>query len=309
MSLSQQPLVSQMESKCLSLRWAFDCLAWIPSKEQFTGALSRIPQEEWSEILSYMFKRDVKFTLIGRLMFRSAASIATGQVNKCIQLSRTKKGKPYIVMPIVKETFDLNVSHHGRYSVLACEASNKVGVDIMRVEYPRGRNVPEYFDLMRKQFSSNEWSFIGNPSSDHPYTCMSRFMRLWSLKEAYVKAEGFGITTDLRLIDFRCRTHSPETSDSVLVDTELYIEGRNMDKWVFHESKLPHDHHLAVAIEKMHPDTTIVPRPFDTIDLEFLINQLEPLIDSAHPGLEDAWKSFASKSESNEATPSVEVTQ
>ena len=285
-----------MEQKRLSFRWAFDCTSWVPSKEQLTSALARIQSEERTRVMSFAFKKDVKPALIGRLMLRTAACIATGQVNKCIHLGRTEKGKPYIQMPIVNETFDLNISHHGRYCVMACEASNKVGVDIMRVEFPRGRQLQDFFHLMRKQFSSNEWSFIGNPSTDHPYTCLSRFMRLWSLKEAYVKAEGFGITTDLKLIDFQCRTHSVQ-SDSVVVDTQLYVEGRYMDQWIFHESVLPYEHHVTVAIEKTDV-ITFVPRPFEQIDFEFLLNQLEPLCDLSDPDLEEAWKLFNSKTES-----------
>lgn len=286
--------MAQQDQQQMSFRWAFDSSSWIPTKEHFISCLARIQPEERSRVLSFAFKKDVKPSLVGRLMLRTASAIVTGQANKCISLNRTNKGKPFIDSPTVSGKFDLNVSHHGRYCVLACEASTKVGVDIVNVEFPRGRTLEEYFNLMRKQFSPNEWTFIENSSVD-PHTSLSRFMRLWSLKEAYVKAEGFGITTDLKLIDFRPK--SDVSSDSVTVDTQLYVNDLLMKGWVFHESMI-RGHYVSVAIEK--DDTVqIVPRPFVEVDIEFLLNQIEPLIETTFSSeLEDAWKLFNSKNES-----------
>lgn len=279
-----------------SFRWAFDCSEWKPTREQLASALARIQCEERSRALSFAFKKDVKPALIGRLMLRTAAAIISGQANKAIQLNRTEKGKPYVKTPSLGDQFDLNVSHHGRYCVMACEASSKLGVDIMQVEFPRGRTLSDFFHLMRKQFSSNEWSFIGNPAHDDPYTCLDRFMRLWSLKEAYVKAEGFGISTDLKLIDFRCSSES--VCDSVICDTKLFIQDRLMDEWIFHESRLPYDHHVTVAIKKNHHHHHHPLLTFQQLEFEFFLNQLEPLIDTSHPDIDTFCTNFISKRES-----------
>lgn len=281
-----------------SFRWAFDCSEWKPTREQLASALARIQGEERSRALSFAFKKDVKPAVIGRLMLRTAAAIISGQANKAIHLSRTEKGKPFVQIPSLGDNLDMNVSHHGRFCVMACEASSKVGVDIMQVEFPRGRSLQEFFHLMRKQFSSNEWSFIGNASTDDPFTCLDRFMRLWSLKEAYVKAEGFGISTDLKLIDFRCSSES--VCDSVICDTKLFIENRLMDEWTFHESRLPHNHHVTVAIRKNHPSQPSPPplMAFQQLQFEFFLNQLEPLIDISHPDIDDFCSNFISKLES-----------
>lgn len=284
--------MAQVENR--SLRWAFDCYEWKPSREQLADAFARIQSEERKKVSAFVFKRDVKHSLIGRLMLRAAAAIVSGQANKLIQLGRTQKNKPYIQHPILSDEFDLNVSHHGRFCVMASEASSKVGVDVMQVEFPRGKSLQDYFHTMRRQFSSNEWSYIGNPCSDDPVACIDRFMRLWSLKEAYVKAEGFGISTDLKLIDFRCSTSS--TCDSVICDTKLFIENRYMDEWVFHESRLPHNHHVSVAIRKSDHVPTL--RKFQQLQFEFFVNQLEPLVDTSHDDIANFCTAFASKCES-----------
>ena len=68
-------------------------------------------------------------------MIRKAISHLTGLPFCDIQLSRTDKGKPFLVNSVTDgNQFDFNVSHDGDYTVLAAETAYQVGIDMMRLD-------------------------------------------------------------------------------------------------------------------------------------------------------------------------------
>ena len=60
---------------------------------------------------------------------------------RCVKLARTDKGKPYALSPTDGKTMqsgcNFNISHQGDFVVIAAEQTRQVGVDIMKVEWPR----------------------------------------------------------------------------------------------------------------------------------------------------------------------------
>ncbi len=55
----------------------------------------------------------------------------------------------------------------GSYVVLAAETGSDVGVDVMDVRpVSRGQTVTQYFALMRRQFTENEWLSVCRPLDD-----------------------------------------------------------------------------------------------------------------------------------------------
>ena len=72
---------------------------------------------------------------------RFALSKIFGMSSSKFQFGRTEKGKPYLINPPNKSSsgchFNFNVSHQGDYVVLAAEKGSLVGVDVMKVEWPR----------------------------------------------------------------------------------------------------------------------------------------------------------------------------
>ena len=72
---------------------------------------------------------------------RFAMSKIFGMSSSMFQFGRTEKGKPYLINPPNKSSsgchFNFNVSHQGDYVVLAAEKGSLVGVDVMKVEWPR----------------------------------------------------------------------------------------------------------------------------------------------------------------------------
>ena len=276
-----------MQRMTRALRWVFDHVSWQPTQDEFVQAMARIQPEERRRVMQFVFQKDVKPALVGRLMLRSCAAQIFRFKNNDIVLTRTEKGKP-ILQSIVAEPFDFNVSHHGSLVTLACDSCIKIGIDIMKIE--DNENIDYYFKLMNRIFSDKEWSYIKDGAvfdgSRSSLAQMRRFLRLWSLKESYFKAEGMGITTDLRSIEFNCK--SDLQTGVTTEDTEVVVEGK-LISCVFQETILQ-DHCIAVCL---FGESNSKAAQFEKVSFQRLISLLEPLNDADDNHVQ--WQVYDSK--------------
>lgn len=103
---------------------------------------------------------------------------------KAITIDIHSNGKPFI-----KELPDFfyNISHSGEYAVLAA-GNSEVGIDIQKV------STTHNFNIAKRFFTESEYHYL--KSLDHEKS-ISEFFRLWSIKEAYLKFTGEGLSGDL----------------------------------------------------------------------------------------------------------------
>ncbi|XP_058838245.1 L-aminoadipate-semialdehyde dehydrogenase-phosphopantetheinyl transferase [Topomyia yanbarensis] len=266
------------------VRWAFDLTGWRPTFVDLLLATSCIQPEEKQRLAKFVFRDDFNASLIGRLMMRRFVQLATGMSYDRIQFGRDLKGKPFLK----NEGFmvDFNVSHQGRYAVLAGLAipagglekegkPSKVGVDVMKIEYAGGKPLEEFFRLMSRNFSDEEWRYIRSRKTESEQ--LEAFMRNWCLKESYVKNVGIGITVDLRKISFSIRSNKLDRK-TVICDSTLRVNDDPLTNWRFEESLIDKDHCVAVALENVpkHDDST--GNCFEIIDYEALMEGHIPLL-------------------------------
>jgi len=221
------------------VRWVFDCANWFPSESDWSKASRSIQLEEKERIGRFVFKRDAKRSIIGQLMIRKFVSEACHIPWSQIKTKRDNNNKPII------DGFNLNfnVSHDGNLVVLAGEENTIIGIDIMRNCYKGGKSLNEFFRLMFRNFHTNEWAYINKGTDTNK---ISSFFRFWCLKESYVKATGTGLTIDLSKICFVPKNELKK--DVILNDTELFIDGKLMYDWSFHEL-LYDDYTIAVCLK------------------------------------------------------------
>ena len=263
-----------MSLKCGHVRWAFDLSAWRPSISDLLIATSCIQEEEKLRLAKFVFREDFNASLIGRLMMRCFVQKATNCDYNAIKFDRDERGKPFLVEP-KNLRLDFNVSHQGKYSVLAGTVGTnaKIGVDTMKIEYTGGKSLEEFFRLMTRNFSDSEWGYI--KSRDTKNEQLEAFMRNWCLKESYVKNIGVGITVDLRNISFKINSSVLEVKQPV-TDTTLTVDGNLVTNWTFHESLIDYDHCVAVAIDNPEENSPII--PFEIIDFPFLVENYKELL-------------------------------
>jgi 4'-phosphopantetheinyl transferase len=107
-----------------------------------------------------------------------------------IKISQSKSGKPYLNDKI-NSNLKFNYSHSGDYIIYAFTTDNEIGVDIEEI-----KDISEIDELSRTHFSDEELSIYFE--LENPDEKKQLFYKIWTRKEALLKAEGSGITIDLK---------------------------------------------------------------------------------------------------------------
>ncbi len=127
-----------------------------------------------------------------RIMLRELAGSILGVPSQRLQFSEGAFGKPYVSVPSNSE-LQFNISHAGGWVVVAVSRLNPVGVDI---ELPVS-DLPIEF-LTKQVCSVGEAAMLaGFP----PDLRTAEFLRIWTVKEAYLKATGEGLTERMTSVD------------------------------------------------------------------------------------------------------------
>ncbi|KAF7250791.1 L-aminoadipate-semialdehyde dehydrogenase-phosphopantetheinyl transferase [Varanus komodoensis] len=285
-----------------TVRWAFSYSAWVPCREDWLLAMRLVQPEEKERIEQFVFCRDAKAAMAGRLLIRKVIAEKLNIPWNKIQLHRTSKGKPFLANDLShsQSSFSFNVSHHGNYSVLAAESDCQVGIDIMKTSLPGSGSVPDFFRIMKRQFTEEEWRMI--LSMNNEWLQLDMFHRHWALKESFIKAIGVGIGFDLQRIEFNVSSVQLEVGKTY-VDTVLLLDGEVEKDWTFEETRLDESHHVAVALGKARPlgekhdgvlPTCVTPTPFTVLSFDDLVASGVPLA----PKDAACWDTFCSKQES-----------
>ncbi|NLQ67755.1 4'-phosphopantetheinyl transferase superfamily protein [Streptococcus mutans] len=144
----------------------------------FFSLLELIEEEDRKQILRYQFWQDRQRSLLGHLLSRYAIIQEYALTNKEIQIRRHAYGKPYI-----KDYSQIhyNISHSGEWVVVAIGRS-PIGIDV--------ENRREDWDLIGERVFSESEKYWSQNS-------YKRKAILWTIKEAYVKYLGIGLSKSL----------------------------------------------------------------------------------------------------------------
>jgi 4'-phosphopantetheinyl transferase len=129
-----------------------------------------------------------------RGMLRRLLGCYTGLVPQAIQFAHNPYGKPMLDMcdatgrPV---TIQFNVSHSNDILLVAVACAHAVGVDVERVRQAHELDV---LDLSKRFFSGGEYDMIRQVSDADQQLA---FAKLWTCKEAYIKACGAGLSIPL----------------------------------------------------------------------------------------------------------------
>ncbi|KAK5868533.1 hypothetical protein PBY51_009538 [Eleginops maclovinus] len=288
-----------------SVRWAFRCGSWTPSRSEWLLANRCIQREERERIGQFVFAKDAKSAMAGRLLLRRFVCERMRIPWSEIRLDRSPRGKPYLASPLKVSSdsgaeppaWSFNLSHQGDYAVLAAEQGVQVGVDIMKNTMPGTSSVPEFFRIMTRQFTAYEWSVIQSASSEHLQ--LAAFYRHWALKESFIKAIGTGLGFNLQRVEFHLASE-PLTQKHVQRQTKMHLDEEEEEDWIFEESLLDADHHVAVALGPAGKAGSAAFRPSLPPATSFTLLSFSDLTASASPLTEEdsaCWDSFKMKAE------------
>ena len=138
--------------------------------------------------------------LIGRGMARTMLAEATGIAPGDWRFSEGPHGRPEIASPDTPYRFNLAHSH----GMIACALANNrdIGVDVEFLDRPDSSH-----DVAKRVCSEDELADIDAvPEAGRK----ERFLIYWTLKEAYLKARGLGISVHLGDVAFTVTSGEPK---------------------------------------------------------------------------------------------------
>ena len=187
--------------------------------------------------------RDRRMFLLGRVMSRELVGRALGVAPADWQWREGAHGRPEIANPPTAVHF--NLAHSAGLVVCALSNGREVGVDVEDLDRP-----PIDPRMIQRYCAPAEAADI----DAHGSNWRDRFLRYWTLKEAYLKARGLGISLPLREISFDLDPHVRITFLGSLAAAST--------DWTFQLSQ-PTDRHLvaiaASTVDGVVPDIRIQP--------------------------------------------------
>jgi 4'-phosphopantetheinyl transferase len=158
--------------------------AWVGDHARDVDRYSRdyLSESERRRLTEYRVRDAAERYVVTRSLVRIVLGGRLGVAPRDVEVSRTDMGKP-----IVTSGAHFNVSHSGDLILLALSADRPVGVDVeRRREVARVPALSQRWLTLAERTDFERLRSSGTPESD-------AFLRVWSLKEAQLKALGVGI--------------------------------------------------------------------------------------------------------------------
>lgn len=166
---------------------------WIVDHDQFKGSVAL--DMCWALLSSEERRRAGEFRnavalhahLVTRASLRLILAKSCGVDPQVLCFEHNQFGRPRLTDVLAGHpALDFNLSHDGSVTVVALSRGRTVGVDVVAMPCR-----PGFLKIAQRFFSQQETASLLALHHDEQ---ASRFVDLWSLKEAYVKARGEGLS-------------------------------------------------------------------------------------------------------------------
>ena len=220
--------------------------------------LTNILREEYDSILSSK-ERDFSKQIIiqdekdlyvsARALLRTLLYRYTNLPTLEWHFEKNSFGRPYITHPQQHRNIRFNISHTSGLVACSISTSHEVGVDIESILQNRN-----FHKISRDFFSEQEANSL---NSIPPHEVKHLFYTYWTLKEAYLKARGIGLSLPLSSFWFELSMFPRIFFSSECKDTSK--------NWRFISKSITNKHLLALAI-----------RTNSTADINVRVYQAQP---------------------------------
>ena len=198
--------------------------------------LALLSEDERDRYARFRFPEDREIFLVAHALSRVHLARVLGCHPAALSFQVSERGRPELAGPEAtrEPRVRFNLSHTHGLVASALTLEDDVGIDVERLD----RNV-ELLAVGSRVFSARELEALhALPSAAQ----RARFFSLWTLKEAYVKAIGKGLSWPLQAISF-----NPEQADPVPVHFGAEADDQP-DAWCFRRFATGPQHVLAVAL-------------------------------------------------------------
>jgi 4'-phosphopantetheinyl transferase len=214
--------------------WQVDLIAWEKETESLLDLLDSVERERASR---FKFPAPRNQFVISRALLRQALGRYLEIEARDIHFRTSANGKPELAESNDLHFDDLhfNLSHTEGVTVFAIARRRQVGVDVERI-----RADTNALELAERFFSPPEVRWLrSQPAAQH----IPSFFTCWTAKEAYIKAQGEGLSLPLSSFGVLPRLTGSELRLDVYTDPE---ESRRWSMW---QLELGPDLRAALAVE------------------------------------------------------------
>jgi len=204
-TLPTQPLPdSEIHVWCASLNVSLQNLSY------YSSLLS---QDEVARAGRFYFEKDRSHFMVARGILRSLLGSYLNIEPPEIEFVYGLHGKPHLKSGETNKSLEFNLSHSKDLALYAFNWNHKIGIDI---EYM----IPmaDMDDFAEKFFTPRETALINSLSGIRKEDA---FFQTWTCKEAFLKANGFGLTVPINQVEISLEFKETITLPSIGDDKEL----------------------------------------------------------------------------------------
>jgi 4'-phosphopantetheinyl transferase len=168
-----------------------------------------LSEEETENARRFVRESDRDRYIFSHGLLRSILGAYLGCSPQQLVFGTNEYGKPFLVSPNSNNGIQFNLSHSQNVALIAVARQIAVGID---VEYIR--RLPDAHEIVDRFFSTNERRFL---FSLPPAEFNEAFFACWTLKEAFAKGLGKGLSYPLDKLNLIFSSERPE--DVVFCDS------------------------------------------------------------------------------------------
>ena len=184
-----EPVMIGLDPTTVRVRWLVVEVAETPYLTRWRSMLDR---EELNRADRYRFAADRATYVAAHVLARFMLSEVTGISTRAWRFVTGEFGKPALAADFREWNLHFNISH--TRGLVACAiARHEVGVDVERSD----RTID--LDIARRYFAPEEVRILHSLPKPQQ---IDTFFRFWSLKEAFIKATGEGLSRPLDSFSF-----------------------------------------------------------------------------------------------------------
>jgi 4'-phosphopantetheinyl transferase len=214
---------------------------------------SLLIDEERERSERFHFERDRQVYVAAHAACRGLLSYCLGQAPGSWRFSVEEHGKPELICPPGQPRFRVNISHTRGLAAVALTQEHDLGVDVEWLQ----RDAPAD-QLAKRMFAESERLRVAAATGSEKRDI---FLGFWTLKEAYVKAIGKGLSQPLDAFAFDLETREISFRDN-LADAAA--------NWHFERYRPGPEHLMALAVR--HPDRSSLVVDARPAPLSFLLD-------------------------------------
>jgi len=211
--------------------------------------------DELEKANKFVFGKDKLSYIISRGTLRKILSKYLNVSPKLIQFGYNQYGKPFIHFP-EKGRLKFNLSHSNEYCLIAINKEMETGVDIEWINKDLEPN-----DIAHNYFSAQE---LSNFKSIDKGNQLEAFYKIWTRKEAFIKAIGKGLSIPLDSFDVTIDDFKPKIKR---IDGE-----KNISKYQLQNLKISNNYCAALIYigQKKHSKMFFIENASQLISCKFI---------------------------------------